>query len=135
VQVHLVGREGDDSTPVRGAFYEPTVLLGVSAELRLSHEECFDRLNWVGRSFDGLPTDLRDSGGPECRDFTNTTTAINTTITTTSWPLWPRCPSSSRELRLWSGRPGNSAARSSSFTYFVGISFFSVIEDRTQPHI
>ena len=99
--IHLFSLGGDDSTPVRGALYEPTVLLGVSAEPRLSQRECFDGLNWAGRSLDGLPADLRDSGGPECRDFTNRTTMINTTTTTTSWPLRPRHPLSSREPRLF----------------------------------
>ena len=32
---------GEDSTPVRGALYEPTVVLGVSVEPRLSQRECF----------------------------------------------------------------------------------------------
>jgi hypothetical protein len=52
---------GKDSTPVRGALYEPTVLIGVSVEPRLSQRECFVVLNWAGRSFDGSPADLRDS--------------------------------------------------------------------------
>ena len=70
-----------------------------------------------------MPADLGDSGGPECRDFTNRTTMINTTTTTTttSWPLQPRYPLSSREPRLWSGRPMNNSARSSSSVYFVGV--------------
>jgi len=61
--------------------------------------ECFDGSNWAGRSLDGLPADLGDSGGPECRDLTNRTTIINTTTTTTttSWPLQPRHPLSSHE--------------------------------------
>jgi hypothetical protein len=52
------------SLTVRGALCELAVLLGVSAEPRLSQRECFDGSNWAGRSLDGLPADL------ECRDFT-----------------------------------------------------------------
>ena len=33
---YLLDPEGEDSTPVRGALYEPVVLLGVSAKPRLS---------------------------------------------------------------------------------------------------
>jgi hypothetical protein len=47
--VSMVQQGCDDSTPVRGASYEPAVLSGVSAEPRLSHDTSNTRRGFLYR--------------------------------------------------------------------------------------